>query len=154
MPGPTPKKPNLRQRRNKDATSASLIDSSPLIEGQIPELRERVDDDGTPIEWHPRAVRYWKDIWTSPMASEYTQADVEGLEILMDLVDRYWRKPSTTLAGEMRLQRQCYGLTPIDRRRLQWEIKRIDPDAPAAGPKREKRPARAADPRAVIKAVS
>jgi hypothetical protein len=30
------------------------------------------------------------------------------------------------LAGEIRLQRLCFGLSPIDRRRLQWDIDRGD----------------------------
>lgn len=58
------------------------------------------------------------------MAAEYDDSDVHGLYLLADLMDQYWQKPTTVLAAEIRLQRQCYGLTPIDRRRLQWEIER------------------------------
>lgn len=84
------------------------------------------------------------------MASEYTQPDVHGLVMLMDLQDRYW-KGETDLAAEIRLQRQCYGLTNLDRRRLQWEIKRVEPERKSSKPQA---PERVADPRTVIKAVS
>lgn len=60
------------------------------------------------------------------MAAEYLQADIHGLYILALLVDRFWKKPSTMLSTEIRLQRQCFGLTPIDRRRLQWEVQKVE----------------------------
>lgn len=56
------------------------------------------------------------------MAPEYLQTDVHGLYILAELLDGFWRKPSHFRAAEIRLQGQNYGLSPLDRRRLQWEI--------------------------------
>ena len=86
------------------------------------------------------------------MATEYTQADIHGLYILADLIQQYWDAPHPQTAAEIRLQRQCYGLTPIDRRRLQWEIKRVE-----KGKGKEKAktapPKRAEDPRSVLKSV-
>jgi len=58
------------------------------------------------------------------MAAEFVPSDVHGLVLLAVLVDEFWSSPSAGLAAEIRLQRQCFGLTPIDRRRLQWEIDR------------------------------
>jgi hypothetical protein len=66
------------------------------------------------------------------MAAELLEADIHGLYVLADLVNRYWSKPSVQLAAEIRQQRQCFGLTPIDRRRLQWEVQRVDPDSARA----------------------
>ena len=66
------------------------------------------------------------------MAGEYDPSDIHGLAMLADLYDVYWSLPpekaitKKELAGEIRLQRQCFGLSPIDRRRLQWEIDRGD----------------------------
>ena len=60
------------------------------------------------------------------MASEYLQVDLHGLYMLAALLDRFWQAPSTALAAEIRQQRQCFGLTPIDRRRLQWEVERAE----------------------------
>lgn len=74
--------------------------------------------------WHPLTQSWWEDVWASPMAPEFLRADLHGLYILADLIDQYWRKPAPKLAGEIRQQRTCFGLTPIDRRRLQWEVER------------------------------
>ena len=56
------------------------------------------------------------------MAAEFLQADRHGLYRLAVLVDAFWRTEDPRLASEIRLQAQCFGLTPIDRRRLQWEM--------------------------------
>lgn len=75
------------------------------------------------------------------MAPEFIQSDIHQLYILADLIDQYWRESSTkkgsspALATEVRLQRQCFGLTPIDRRRLEWEIEKAE-DANAKGQRR------------------
>jgi hypothetical protein len=87
------------------------------------------------------------------MAEEYLDADIHGLYILADLVDAYWRAPTLQLAAEIRQQRQCFGLTPIDRRRLQWEVKRVDPERKAKPAQNvpEAPPAqRADDPRKIL----
>ncbi|MBW1600885.1 hypothetical protein JJV70_01960 [Streptomyces sp. JJ66] len=96
------------------------------------------------------------------MASEFVdgRVDVHGLYMLAVLVDDFWREPSASLAAEIRLQRQCFGLTPIDRRRLQWEIDRGE-DASERTRKRRAAPAPKVkadgggsdDPRAVLHAV-
>jgi hypothetical protein len=150
MPRP-PKDPKVRQRRNVDVTAATLIDTSPLVAGQKPELPVRTDAEGKVDKWHESALEAWGDIWASPMASEYTQADVHRVVMYVDLLDKYW-KGATALAAEIRLQGVCLGVTPIDRRRLQWEIKRVEPDG--RKPEAPQRPKRVADPRSVIKAVT
>lgn len=58
------------------------------------------------------------------MSSEYLDADIHALYRLAVLVDMFWSDPSKELAAELRLEQQCFGLTPIDRRRLQWEVDR------------------------------
>jgi hypothetical protein len=46
------------------------------------------------------------------------------------LVDDYWQgAPSgrqRRLAAEIRLQGQLFGLSPIDRRRLQWQVEQVE----------------------------
>jgi hypothetical protein len=88
------------------------------------------------------------------MAPEYDASDVHGLYVLAELVDAFWNCESVTgrkdLSGEIRLQRQAFGLSPIDRRRLQWEIERGDEAAEAGVRRRSSRVAKAqagADPR-------
>jgi hypothetical protein len=142
MPGPPPKAPELRQRRNKTATRAVLpAEESPLLpESAEGEPAERVIPPLPPRgrkKWHPMAVVAWADWWSSPMATEFLRADLHGLYVLIDLVDQYWRKPSSKLAGEIRQQRTCFGLTPIDRRRLQWEVEKAE-EAQDKGRRRQK----------------
>lgn len=136
MPGPPPKDPKLRQRRNKTSTAAKL--SLVPHEIEVPDLPDRVmrhPETGEPMkrEWHVRAREFWADIWDSPMAPEFLKADTHGLFILVTLVDAYWRmmddgavSKGNELAKEIRMQRQCFGLSPIDRRRLQWEVERAE----------------------------
>ena len=145
MPGPTPKNPATRRRRNQPATAAKLAAvPSGVKTPALPKGRK----------WHQQTRRWWKDIWASPMAPEFLQADVHGLFLLAVLVDDFWLEPSKELAAEIRLQRQCFGLTPIDRRRLQWEIERAESAASApAKPKGGRRKA-AEDPRRALTAVS
>lgn len=106
-------------------------------------------------EWHPRTIVWWRRVWLSPMASQYLEPDVDGLERLCDLVEDRHRATSTTarreLDAEIRLQEQRFGLSPQDRNRLQWTVQRPAEPTPAKPP--EKRPDRIADPRSVIMAV-
>lgn len=151
MPGPAPKHASTRQRRNRTSTAATLVADPKL---KAPALPAR--------EWHEQTLSWWSDVWSSPMAPEYDESDHHGLFALAMLVDDFWSTPDAKLrrdlAAEIRQQRQCFGLTPIDRRRLQWEIERSE-DAQDRGRKRRGQPATAApptpagDPRAVLRAV-
>lgn len=116
MPGPPPKHASTRARRNKVAGAKQLK--------VVPDLEVPTLPADAGIEWHPLTLRWWNDIWSSPMAPEFDASDIHGLYMLATLVQAFWSEPSTQLASEIRLQRQCFGLTPIDRRRLQWEISR------------------------------
>lgn len=152
MPGPIPKDPKLRQRTNRVSTAAVLTlmpsqdrQTAESILGK-PDLPLRIGDDRA---WHPETLDYWAKVWESPMAAEYVEADVSGLIGLFKLIDEF-NYGTHALAAEIRLQRQCFGLTPLDRRRLQWEISRVE----AA----EKRPVRSGprstmDPRKALMAA-
>ena len=151
MPGPVPKDPKIRQRVNKVSTSNTFVDDDPISE--IPDLPKRRR------KWRPETLAWWAHVWSSPMRDEYINADTHGLFVLADLIDSYWRGSSrgenvSQLATEMRLQRQCFGLTPIDRRRLQWEIQRGEE---AEGKRKHtvtKQPdQKPVDPRGTLKAV-
>ena len=141
MPGPAPKDPTIRARRNKATTGAKL---APAEAAERVELPERRDEDGQLIEWHPMALEFWEEVWDSPMAGEYLDADIPGLFILAGLTDAWWKgfdqgRTGKELAAEIRLQRIDYGLTPIARRRLQWEVERTE-DARERGRKRNPGP--------------
>jgi hypothetical protein len=132
-------------RRNKSTTRSTLSRDHDV---EVPALPGEAD-------MHPMTVSWWVDIWQSPMAPEFEKSDIHGLYILAALIDSFWTTPTREIAGEIRLQRQAFGLTPIDRRRLQWEIERTDEAQEkgerrrAARPKPEADPAK--DPRTVLK---
>ena len=86
------------------------------------------------------------------MAAEFVEADKHALFRLAVLVDMFWSEPSKELAAEIRLEQQAFGLTPIDRRRLQWSIEEEEArKRPAArqGPARAEPCAE--DPRKILK---
>lgn len=146
---PTPKHPSARARRNKVSTAATLVAPTEVSVPDLPDDRE----------WHPQTLAWWADVWRSPMAPEFDQSDVHGLLVLAVLVDGFWLKPHWTAAAEIRLQGQRFGLSPIDRRRLQWEIEKVDEAQDRGQRRRAANPGRpaakkaAADPRAHLRAV-
>jgi hypothetical protein len=149
MPGPAPKHPSVRARTNKTSTAATL---RTVHDVQAPTLPTRL--------WHEQTRAWWRDVWASPMAPEFDESDHHGLFALAVLVDDFWStedlKLRKDLAAEIRQQRQCFGLTPIDRRRLQWEIERVDEAQDRGQRRRQAAPkpvAAAADPRGVLHAV-
>lgn len=139
MPGPAPKHPSVRARRNTSSTAATL---SVVHNVATPPLPTRL--------WHEQTRAWWQAIWASPMAPEFDKSDLHGLYALAVLVDDFWRtedpKLRKEIAAEIRQQRTGFGLTPMDRRKLQWEIERTD-EAQERGSRR-----RAAAPRVVTKA--
>lgn len=123
MPGPPPKPKGQRQRRNTTSTAASF-EASAAQRIELPEGRD----------WHPLTLAWWNTIWDSPMVAEWVDADVPALVLLADLVNRYWTEGDAKLAAEIRMQQREFGLSPLSRRTLQWEIKRAKSEAPVAPP--------------------
>ena len=143
MPGPAPKDPKLRQRRNRVSTQATLIRTS-KPRTYAPRLPDR--------DWHELTRAWWKDVWHSPMSEEFLEVDRHALLRLAMLVDMFWKAPTKELAAEIRLEQQAFGLTPIDRRRLQWTVeqeteRRRTRQAPPADEPAE-------DPRKVLRMVA
>ena len=120
MPGPIPKDPALRQRRNKSASRAVLM----VV--QAPRLRTprlpKIQDGDKDIQWHPMAKEWWRDVWASPMHFEFLRGDEPALIRLFFLVDRFWKSGSLNVAKEIRLMEREFGLTPLSRRRLEWSV--------------------------------
>ncbi len=69
---------------------------------------------------------WWKALWQSPMAAEFLDVDVHQLYILAELEDQWWWTKDVNAAKELRMHRSAFGLTPVDRRRLQWEMGKPD----------------------------
>lgn len=153
--GPAPKPEQLRQRRNRKPGAATLPKTTDRKVPPLPSLR--VPDPAEPgktvrYPWHTLTRKWWRRIWTSPMASQWLDTDVDGLGRLALLVDRYYQG-DLSLASEIRLQEARWGLTPVDRQRLQWTVER-----PESGPGQEQRPqpqrpAHSKDPRGILGVV-
>ncbi len=115
-----PKHPSARQRRNKTPGARQLqpVDPTKVVIPDLPPLRN----------WHPRVVEKWNAVHRSPMFPEYDTSDIEGLIQLAMLWQDFWEAtdptPRVRIMAEIRQNEVRYGLSPIDRRRLAWEIDR------------------------------
>lgn len=127
---------SVRQRRNKAATAATLTAPAPDAV-LIPELPSRKDQFGDAMDWLPETVEWWNDVWSSPMANEFVNADFHGLYRLAILVDEFMHDPSSKNHAEVRIAQQAYGLTPYDRRRLEWTVEQTE-DAKERGAQRRR----------------
>jgi hypothetical protein len=126
MPGPVPKPPGLRQRRNKVSTRSLLPSAQESRKRKVPALPQR---DSKTEKWHPKVLEWWSAVWKSPMAAEFLEADMRGgLFLLAELQQKRWTtndvKEFVALSSEIRQQEVRFGLSPIDRRRLQWEVEK------------------------------
>lgn len=145
---PLPKDPAIRQRANKSSTRASL-GAEELPRKRAPRLPEL---DGKC--WHVMTRAWWRDVWHSPMAAEYVRADEHALFRLAVLINEFWGQPTKELASEIRLQQQAFGLTPLDRRRLEWSIEQAEQATTRRSQRRVRRAqAEEIDPRSVLKVV-
>ena len=102
-------------------------------------------------EWHPLTLTSWQNAWASPMASRWLDSDVDAMGRLALLWDEFYQRPDARMLAEIRLQEQRFGLSPLDRSRLQWEVSRAE-DAERRQPKPVTRTG-AADPRGILMPV-
>ena len=150
MKGPVPKAPGVRQRRNRVTTQAVLPTVSEAAEREVPELFKR--ESG---EWHPKVLEWWASVWTSPMAAEYLKSDVlGGLYVLAHVYQDFWKAESADARQKAFLAMlkgwERFGLSPIDRRRLQWEVEKGDQAADRTTTRRQRKQS-TTDPRAGLK---
>ena len=88
------------------------------------------------------------------MSGEYLQVDRQGLILLAVLLQDFWvaRSPKDRcrFAVEIRQQESRFGLTPVDRRRLQWAVQRAEVAVKKTAARRKKADPNK-DPRDVLK---
>lgn len=149
MPGPLPKDPKIRQRTNQTVTRSTLV-ADANARARVPKLPKRSDE----TEWHAMTKSWWRDFWRSPMAGELLPADVHRVYLLAELVNQFWQSPTSALATEIRLQGMCFGLTPIDRRRLQWEVVPPLPEQDAPVTEQPDLEANRRDPRDLLRVLA
>lgn len=127
MPGPPPKDPNTRQRRNRPATKAVLGDDR--RRARVPPLPKRSEaskDEPGERPWHALTRLWWRELWRSPMSARFLRVEVHELVVVAQLRDDFHyatnARDRQALAGELRLQAQRWGLDQLARWRLSWEV--------------------------------
>jgi hypothetical protein len=142
MPGPVPKPAGQRRRRN--ATTGQRVLPREGYAGPVPEL----PGDG----WLPFTVEWWQRIWRSPMAVAWAESDASRFDLAVCArMKQEALLGDTKAAAEARQIEDRYGLSPLARRKLEWELE-ADPapidlvvEGPPAAP--APAPAPATDPR-------
>lgn len=117
MPGPLPKDATIKVRKPRKSTRALLpAESRPVV--TPPKLPAHPAKE----KWHALVVKFWADVWRSPMSNEYLEADVHGLFRMAVLTQAFITHPTVQVSAELRQLSMSYGLSPIDRRRLEWTV--------------------------------
>lgn len=126
---PMPK--NARARSNRSASAATL---SVVHDVKTPELLPKE------VEWHAMTRRWWRELWKSPTATEYHETDLQSLYQVAMLIQDFWTATDSKSRNDARLRVEKaeadFGLTPLARRRLEWQIEQTE-DAVAKGSKRK-----------------
>lgn len=152
MRGRTPKPPGMRQRRNRASTGAMLPSAEASAKNKVPPLPPR---EKSSERWHEKVTAWWASVWRSPMATEFLDSDVRGgLYVLAELYQALWageQKGLAQVAAEIRQQEIRFGLSPIDRRRLQWEVEKGEQADERTQRRRGLRSVEGKDPRDILK---
>jgi hypothetical protein len=74
--------------------------------------------------------RWWRKIWRSPMATQWVEGDIPALQELAVLRERLM-DGKISIAAEVRLRSDLFGLTPSGRQSRRWIIS--DEDLERAG---------------------
>lgn len=115
MPGPLPKPPEQRARRNKDPHPLRVIEVEHAKQPTLPRLMP----DGEP--W-PAQTRKWWRIWgASPLTEGFTETDWSELLDTAILHARFW-SGDVKVAAELRLRTAKHGATAEDRARLRIQF--------------------------------
>ena len=81
------------------------------------------------------------------MASQWLETDLDALGRLAILWDAFYTRPSADALKEIRLHGALFGLSPLDRTRLQWEVQ---PQDAAVQQPQTRRGRASTDPRAAV----
>src|SRR5438309_842745 len=110
------KHPSVRARTNRASTAATLSNEARGPAPALPSVRD----------WSALTLDWWRDLWASPMSAEYHESDRHQVIVLAMLMDDFFTAESrtmrTTISAEIRQHRTAFGMTPYDRRRLEWQI--------------------------------
>jgi hypothetical protein len=119
MSGPPPKSAAQRRRRNRAPAPVKLRAK--------PERKTPTLPGATHYSKATRA--WWATVWASPMAAVWLDADVPALVRLAGLNELLEQGEATAMVlAEIRQLEDRFGLSPMARRRLQWELEQVEPE--------------------------
>ena len=122
MASPVPKPKNQRRNRNPKLAGDWVQLPKEGYQGRIPSVAGlRLNRD---------SQRWWRKIWRSPMATQWNEGDVPALKELAMLRERLM-DGKISVAAEVRLRSDLFGLTPAGRQARRWMIS--DEDLERAG---------------------
>jgi hypothetical protein len=129
-PGPAPKDPATRRRRNVDPIPITEISTDGQLCG--PELPDGVLPDGE--TWHARTLAWW-DTWRrSEQSRSFLATDWDFLIDTALMHHTMWTRARWEFAGELRLRAGKFGATPEDRMRLRMRVTDTGPASKPAEP--------------------
>ena len=144
MPGPAPRGPGKTRRRNTEIWTPLPAEGRREPAPKLPE-RQVLDRDGDlrSVPWQPSTLEWWTTVWASPMATQWSPADVPSLVRLAVLIDDCMVTADPRTGAEIRQLEDRFGLSPQARLKLRWVIgESAEASAEASG---DALPAAAAD---------
>lgn len=122
---PDQRKPSKVLEDRSDAEVPPMPDASewiPLPQGPAEETEPNFEP-----QWSQAVVDWWESIWTSPMSSEFVDADIHGLYMacvyMHESLNPYYKVTDRLKMGQAWEKAiQSYGLTPTARESLRWAI--------------------------------
>lgn len=114
--GRIPKHPSEKLGKDKPVVPPLKL---PLVhDGAVPPLPKT-------FGWTPVGRAYWRTIWKSPMALTFIDADITALVRLTVLIELTTAlEMNAAILSEVRQLEDRFGLSPLARRRLQFDIDR------------------------------
>lgn len=126
MPGPAPKDPTLRRRRNLPARG-DWIDLEPLDKLLLPALPEG--------EWSDRTRTAWRAWRNDPATAMYGPADTQAVIDLAYIYEQWVNDGTAALAAEIRQRQDALGLSPKGKQDRRWRLARgSERDQPRLAP--------------------
>lgn len=122
MASSLPKHPEQRVNRAKKQGGDWIVLPKEGFKGKIPSV------EGFGLS--AQSKKWWNQIWRSPQATQWTEEDVPALIELAILRERLL-DGKVSVAAEVRLRSDLFGLTPAGRQARRWVI--TDEDKVRAG---------------------
>jgi hypothetical protein len=158
MPGPAPKDPSTRARRNQPTIQQTTL---VFVKGEQPKLPARFVVNVTATgqkrrrrkAWPARTVAWWGMWAEAPIAEKFTAGDWEFLLSTAIVHAEFW-EGDTKLGAELRQRESQFGITPASRAQLRISWTDADKaDGTPGTPRANKQPSTAKDPRQHLHAV-